>query len=117
MHGHSKKKNVFIYGPYYPLHNPKYLEMRLIPKILADRTDMFRFWSCKFRIEKSKQRAARLVLWREFNIMNCFTLEATFHSFINKERQNIELTPGKMEEMGSSLAETLWDYLVLIQED
>ena len=49
--------------------------------------------------------------------MNCFTLEATFHSFINKERQNIELTPGKMEEMGSSLAETLWDYLVLIQED
>lgn len=27
MHGHSRKKNVFIYGPYYPLHNDKYLKM------------------------------------------------------------------------------------------
>jgi hypothetical protein len=54
MHGHSKKKNVFIYGPYYPLHNEKYLKMRVIPKLMDDRTHMFRFYSCKFRIEKSK---------------------------------------------------------------
>ena len=25
MHGHSRKKNVFIYGPYYPLHDGRFL--------------------------------------------------------------------------------------------
>jgi hypothetical protein len=38
MHGHSRKKNVFIFGPYYPLHSEKYLKMRVIPKLIADET-------------------------------------------------------------------------------
>ena len=48
---------------------------------------MFRFFSCKFRIQKSKEKTARVVLWREFNIMNCFTLEASFHGYFDKERE------------------------------
>jgi hypothetical protein len=36
MHGHSKKKNVFVYGPYYPLHNEKYLKMRILPKLVSE---------------------------------------------------------------------------------
>lgn len=43
MHGHSRKKNVFIYGPHYPLHNSKYLKMRVLPKLLSDKTQMFRY--------------------------------------------------------------------------
>ena len=38
MHGHSRKKNVFIYGPQEPLHSEKYLRMRIIPKLLAEET-------------------------------------------------------------------------------
>jgi len=64
MHGHSRKKNAFIYGPYYPLHQEKYFKMRIIPKLLSEETSKFRFFSCKFRIEKSKEKAARIVLWR-----------------------------------------------------
>ncbi len=86
IHGHSRKKSIFIYGPYFPLHNERYLKMRVLPKLLSERTDMFRFYSCKFRIQKSKLKAARVVLWKEFNIMNCFTLEASFHGFIDKDR-------------------------------
>lgn len=36
MHGHSRKKNVFCYGPYYPLHNDKYLKMRILPKLVSE---------------------------------------------------------------------------------
>ena len=78
MHGHSRKKNVFCYGPYYPLHSDKYLKMRILPKLFSEQTSKFRFFSCKFRIERSKEKAARIVLWREFSIMNCFTFEASF---------------------------------------
>lgn len=86
MHGHSRKKNVFIYGPYYPLHHDRYFKMRIIPKLLSEETNKFRFFSCKFRIERSKEKAARIVLWREFDIMNCFTFEASFHGYLNQDR-------------------------------
>lgn len=48
MHGHSRKKNVFVYGPPEPLHSDKYYKLRLIPKILSERTDMFRYHGCRF---------------------------------------------------------------------
>ena len=47
---------------------------------------MFRFYACKFRIQKSKEKTARVVLWREFNILNCFTLEASFQGYFDSER-------------------------------
>lgn len=92
MHGHSRKKNVFIYGPHYPLHSDKYFRMRIIPKLISEETAKFRYFSCKFRIEKSKEKAARIVLWREFNIMNCFTFEASFHGHFNAERETEEFS-------------------------
>ena len=51
MHGHSRKKNVFIYGPQEPLHSASYLKMRIIPKLLAEETSKFRYHSCRFRLE------------------------------------------------------------------
>jgi murein tripeptide amidase MpaA len=38
MHGHSRKKNVFIYGPQVPLHSTHYFKMRIIPKLLSEET-------------------------------------------------------------------------------
>lgn len=48
MHGHSRKKNVFIYGPQFPIHSDKYLRMRIIPKLLSEETSKFRYFSCRF---------------------------------------------------------------------
>ncbi|CDW76600.1 UNKNOWN [Stylonychia lemnae] len=117
IHGHSRKKSIFIYGPYFPLHNERYLKMRVLPKLLSERTEMFRFYSCKFRIQKSKLKAARVVLWKEFGIMNCFTLEASFHGYINKERQTIHLTTENLMKMGEILGNGFYEYHTLIEED
>lgn len=117
MHGHSRKKNVFIYGPYYPLHSDKHLKMRILPKLLSEETDKFRYFSCKFRIEKSKEKAARIVLWREFNIMNCFTLEASFFGYLNEERETIEFSTQHLENMGEHLANSLYEYLLILEEE
>ena len=68
IHAHSGRKSSFMYGPYYPLHSRKYLKIRMLPKLLSERTDMFRYFSCKFKIEKYKEGCARISLWREFNI-------------------------------------------------
>ena len=117
IHGHSRKKSVFMYGPHYPLHNEKYLKSRVLPKLLDEKTQMFRFYSCKFRIEKSKLRAARVVLFKEFGIMNCFTLEASFHGYIDKDRTTAELTTEALEEMGKVLGVGIHEYSELVEED
>lgn len=62
MHGHSRKKNVFIYGPQYPLSSEKYYRSRLIPKLLSEETNKFRYHSCQFKYEDSKRKTARIVL-------------------------------------------------------
>ena len=100
LHGHSRKKNVFIYGPYYPLHNERYLKMRVLPKIISNNTEMFRFFACKFRNDKSKRKAARLILWKEFDLMNSFTLEASFNGYINEKRDTVEFTTNHFIEIG-----------------
>ena len=78
---------------------------------------MFRFHSCKFKIEKSKLRAARVVLFKEYGIMNCFTLEASFHGYIDKDRTTTELTIDHLEEMGKHLGLGFLEYTDLIDED
>lgn len=117
FHGHSKKKNVFMYGPYYPLHSEKYSDVRVLAKLLSNRTDMFRYYSCKFRNERSKQKTARLVLSKEFDLMNSFTVEASFHGYLTQDRTTVEFASDELEKMGSVVGLSLLDYAFMIEQD
>ena len=116
LHGHSRKKNVFVYGPYYQIHHQNYLKMRVLPKILSEQTSMFRFFASRFKIEKSKEKTARVVLHREFSIMNCFTLEASFLGYFNKERITKDFSILKLETMGEKLGVALYEYVMIKEE-
>lgn len=117
MHGHSRKKNVFIYGPQVPLHNEKYLQMRIIPKLIAEETSKFRYHSCRFRLEAMKEKTARIVMWRQFNITNCFTFEASVHGYFDENKQNFEFEQSTFEEMGEHLANSLFEYCMILEEE
>lgn len=117
MHAHSKKKCVFIYGPYYPLHSLRYLKVRVFANLLGKHTEMFRFRACKYREEREKMTAARLVISREFGIMNSFTIEASFFGFLNEERKMVEFTSSSYELMGRHICETLLEYRELLEEE
>ncbi|GMH71824.1 hypothetical protein TL16_g05755 [Triparma laevis f. inornata] len=87
MHGHSRKKNTFLYGCD---HGSKNLEQRLLPRVFprllynvfrSDRSDQGGFFSykdCDFNVRKSKFSTGRVVAWRDIGIDNSFTLEASF---------------------------------------
>ena len=117
MHGHSRKKNVFIYGPQYMLSSDKYYRSRLIPKLLSEETSKFRYHSCQFKYEHSKRKTARIVLNTEFEIMNCYTLEASFHAHFDERRENFEFTEKSFEEMGEHLVNALWEYTLIVEEE
>jgi len=61
---------------------------------------MFRFYSCKFRNEKSKQKAARLVVSKEFEIMNSFTFETSFHGYLDADRTTVPFEEENLRELG-----------------
>lgn len=54
FHGHTVKKNVFTYGPQFPISDTRYYESKLLPKLIGRRTPLFRFYSCVFKIVPSK---------------------------------------------------------------
>ena len=109
LHGHSKKKCVFLYGPYYPLHSAQYINVRVFAELLAENTKMFRYEACSFREEKDKMNAARLVIAREFHRVNSFTIEASFYGFIDEDRKSIEFSTQLYETMGKHSANSLLD--------
>ncbi len=68
LHGHSKKKNSFFYGC-NTAANGGFLSqaiVRLLPRIIAQKTHMFNYKDCRFRVEPYKIGTARIVAWKQF---------------------------------------------------
>ena len=55
FHGHSRKKNTFMYGPVYSLGHPNNYKSRILPKIIESINNGFRYHSCSFNISESKK--------------------------------------------------------------
>ena len=53
------KKNVFVYGPEYDIWNLKYEKSRILPRLISQKTSMFKFKSCHFKIANYKKSTAR----------------------------------------------------------
>jgi len=107
-----------MYGPYYPLHSDKYLKIRLIPQLLGDRTEMFRYYSCRFRVEKYKESCARLTINKQFHISNCFTLECSSFGYFRREtRTTHQFKEADLIEFGKNIAEVVLEQALIVERD
>jgi len=98
LHGHSRKKDCFMYGC-----ESRSLEERVFPSLMANECDFFKFSSCNFAVQKSKARAARVVVNKEFGIQSCYTLEAAFSGASVGRLAGKQFTTYNYEEMGHAL--------------
>ena len=117
FHGHSTKKNVFIYAPEFPVHSPYYYKNKILPKLISLRTDMFRFHSCIFRVAKGKLTTARAVFSMDYGVQNCFTVEASFSSYVNSAKETKPFVSELFVEMGGHIAFGVFEYLKLLEEE
>ncbi|XP_067936797.1 cytosolic carboxypeptidase 2-like [Watersipora subatra] len=88
FHGHSRRANVFMYGnsladPSNPDVNggtiKDFLSERMLPFMISQLDpEMFNFQGSRFAIRKCKESTGRVVMFRQHNIANSFTMEATF---------------------------------------
>ncbi|KAL4837364.1 hypothetical protein H8958_020995 [Nasalis larvatus] len=90
FHGHSQKKNVFLYGcsiketlwqAACTVGTSTILEdvnYRTLPKILDKLAPAFTMSSCSFLVEKSRASTARVVVWREMGVSRSYTMESSY---------------------------------------
>jgi murein tripeptide amidase MpaA len=82
VHGHSRKKNIFMYGCW---QNSTELEgaknnalIKVIPSMFSEKNKNFSYRDCRFAMEKEKEATARIVLFRELDLLASYTLEVSF---------------------------------------
>jgi hypothetical protein len=75
LHGHSRRKNIFMYGNDIK-ETPH--ATRVFPYILSKLCDFFSFEQSRFSMSKGKEATARISMFKELGIPNIFTLEASF---------------------------------------
>ena len=117
LHGHSIKKNAFMYAcSYLKPDSSKFkrnIFLRLIPFLLSKHNPYFSYENSHFRMERSKQSTARIVSFREFKILASYTLEASFFGCdklteLNKEHHLDEF---ELESIGRDLCKQLTIFL------
>ena len=72
---------------------------------------MFGFEDCNFTVQKSKESAARVVMWKEFQLVNSFTLEASFLGPSKGVNTGLHFNATHLQVMGRVFCKTLVDYV------
>ena len=77
LHGHSRRKNVFMYGCNNK-NDPS--ETRVYPYLLSKLSPFFSFEYSRFGVQKSKESTARVAVYKELQgaVPNVFTMESSF---------------------------------------
>ncbi|CAG9314670.1 unnamed protein product [Blepharisma stoltei] len=111
FHSHSKKKGVFMYAPHYPLHSDKYCKLKVLPKLMSESTEIFRYYSCKFKNDWNKRNAARLVIWKEFRLPFTYTMEISAFGYIDEERKTITFNEEIVQKVGKKLGKRIIEFI------
>lgn len=108
MHGHSRKKNIFMYG--CPRQGSRRLSTRIFPRLLGKLAGNFSFEDSTFGISKQKESTGRVVMNREVGIINSYTMEASFCGSSFGKMNNRHYSTKHLEQMGHYFCETILDY-------
>ncbi|KAM9392828.1 cytosolic carboxypeptidase 1 isoform 2-T2 [Pholidichthys leucotaenia] len=118
-HGHSRKKNVFMYGcsvketVWQSNINATSSDLqedlgyRTLPKILSQIAPAFSMASCSFVVERSKESTARVVVWREIGVQRSYTMESTLCGCDQGKYKGLQIGTRELEEMGAQFCVAL----------
>jgi hypothetical protein len=101
IHGHSRKKNIFMYGCHNKNTDKRNTE-KLFPLVYSKTHHSFSFDDCNFNIQKDKETTGRVVIRREYNVINSLTLEASFWGPNIGRYQDCHFTPNQLREAGKN---------------
>mmetsp|Transcript_20229 Transcript_20229/g.37724 ORF Transcript_20229/g.37724 Transcript_20229/m.37724 type:complete len:558 (+) Transcript_20229:867-2540(+) len=106
LHGHSVKKNFFMYGC---TSRAGYKE-KIFPMIMKQTSKMFSFDDCTFGLQKSKEGTARVELFKELNLLYSYTLEGSFAGSDIGPFSGCHFNTSHLEEIGHNLCDAIYEF-------
>lgn len=120
-HGHSRKKNVFLYGcnpkdswipddtdnPASTGNRAEDTGFRVLPEILHQTAAAFSLENCSFVVEKSKETTARVVVWRQIRVVRSYTMESSYCGCDQGPYRGLHISTRELHEMGKKFCEAL----------
>lgn len=104
LHGHSIKKNIFLYGcNYFDMPH----RCKLFPYYLSKNSNFISFIDCRFSVHKSKEKTLRVTLFRELKIPNVFTIEISFCGGNFARYKNMQYTCKAIREFADEFCKGL----------
>jgi len=108
FHGHSRRKNVFMYGC---SNKPNDLNKeKLFPNLLSKNCNIFSFSDTCFTVQKSKESTGRVVAWKDLGIQNSYTLEASFCGSDFGVFADYHFNREMLEDVGHQFCQTIYDF-------
>lgn len=104
LHGHSRKKDIFMYG-WNIQNNPE--ETRIFPFILSKLCPYFNFNYSKFGVQKSKESTARIAMFKEIKTPTIYTWESSFWGNETGPNKGKHFTRENLEQVGKDICRTL----------
>jgi hypothetical protein len=109
LHGHSRKHNVFMYGCHNLADDHSFLKERIFPALMDRINPCFSFRDCSFEVGKGKEGCGRVVLRKQYDLTNSFTLEASFIGADQGPLAGLHFDTSHFESVGHSLCECILD--------
>ncbi|XP_032906011.1 cytosolic carboxypeptidase 4 [Amblyraja radiata] len=118
-HGHSRKKNSFMYGcsvketlwqsesSIDTATLKEDIGYRAIPRILEKICPTFAINRCCFLVQKSRESTARVVVWREIGVLRSYTMESTYCGCDQGRYNGLQIGTRELEEMGGKFCTAL----------
>jgi hypothetical protein len=82
---------------------------RIFPCMLSKCCDIFSFKDSSFGVNKQKEGTARVVMWKELNIINSYTLEASFCGADYGKYAEYHFNTEMLEDVGEKFCSTLFE--------
>lgn len=102
IHGHSRKRNCFMYGWNNKNTSDKKNHEKIFPLRFSQNHCSFSFEDCNFNMQKDKESTGRVVVRREYNVINSFTLEASLFGPDKGTYRDWHFTPNQLKHIGKT---------------
>ena len=83
---------------------------RVFPYIMSKLCDFFSFEQSRFSVSRTKEGTARVAMFKELNIANVFTMEASFCGADRGKNKDMHFTTDHLMMAGQRLLESLIVY-------
>ncbi|KAJ3163169.1 Cytosolic carboxypeptidase 1 [Geranomyces michiganensis] len=107
FHGHSRRKNVFLFGCENAPGSPHETLERTFPTLLAQVSPTFSLPGSRFDVQPSKESTARVIVRRELGVVNSFTLESSYCGADFGDKKGLQFQIPDHQQSGLSFCHAL----------